>query len=62
MPLELFPYHACASRVRELRGNITAFDGCYVALAEMLSAPLATLDTRLSRSAGPRCASVVPPQ
>lgn len=34
----LFPYSACASRVWELRSNITAYDACYVALAETLGA------------------------
>ena len=57
----LFPYSACASRVWELRSNITAYDACYVALAETLGARLATLDTRLSRVAGTRCEFAVPP-
>ena len=58
--LELFPYSACASRVWELRSNITAYDGWYVALAETLGARLATLDTRLSRAAGTRCEFALP--
>ncbi|GAB4198893.1 MAG: hypothetical protein OHK0013_08590 [Sandaracinaceae bacterium] len=38
-----------------LRASLTAYDACYVALAEALSCPLATLDTRLARASGPRC-------
>ncbi len=59
--LDLFPYSASASRVWELRPNVTAYDGWYVALAETLGARLATLDVRLSRAAGPRCEFAVPP-
>lgn len=59
--VELFPYNACAARVWELRENVTVYDACYVALAELLGAPLATLDVRLSRAAGPRCAFLLPP-
>ena len=39
----------------ELRGNLTAYDAAYVALAELLGAPLVTLDTRLARAPGTRC-------
>lgn len=59
--LELFPYSVCATRVWELRSNITAYDACYVALAETLGARLATLDARLTRVTGPRCEFAVPP-
>ena len=59
--LELFPYSVCATRVWELRSNTTAYDACYVALAETLGARLATLDARLTRATGPRCEFAVPP-
>ena len=59
--MELFPYSACAVRVWELHANVTAYDAWYVALAELLGAPLATLDARLARAVGPRCIFVVPP-
>ncbi len=39
-------------RLWELRENLTAYDGAYVALAELLDAPLLTLDGRLARSPG----------
>lgn len=58
--VELFPFSPFASRVWELRGNLTAYDAWYVALAESLMAKLATLDSRLSRSTGPRCGFRVP--
>lgn len=59
--LELFPYAPCASRVWELRSNVSAYDAWYVALAETLDAPLATLDVKLSRANGPLCDFAVPP-
>src|SRR6267143_775496 len=59
--IELFPYAPFSSRVWELRGNVTCYDGWYVALAEALDAPLATLDARLSRASGPRCRFQLPP-
>ena len=59
--VELLPYGLCASRVWELRPNISAYDAWYVALAETLGAKLATLDARLSRAAGTRCKFAVPP-
>ena len=53
--IELFPYEPVAARAWELRTTVTACDAWYVALAESLDAPLATLDRKLSRAAGPRC-------
>ncbi len=58
--VELFAYEPFATRVWELRDNVTAYDGWYVALAESLSAKLATLDLRLTKAAGPRCAFATP--
>ena len=48
--VQLFPFHPFGTRVWELRPNITAYDAWYVALAESLDAPLATIDLRLSRA------------
>ena len=60
--VELYPYAPFADRVWELRSNVTAYDAWYVALAEELGARLATLDRRLSRAPGCRCAFRVPPE
>ena len=59
--IDLFPYGPFESRVWELRENVTCYDAWYVALAEVVDAPLATLDVRLSRAPGPRCRFQVPP-
>lgn len=59
--VELFPYDPFAERIWALRTNLTAYDAWYVAVAETLEAKLATLDTKLSRASGPRCAFVIPP-
>jgi predicted nucleic acid-binding protein len=42
-------------RVWRLRGNLTAYDATYVALAETLECPLLTSDRRLAEAVGPRC-------
>jgi predicted nucleic acid-binding protein len=59
--VDLFPYDVLADRIWELRGAVTAYDGWYVALAESLKAPLATLDGGLTRAPGPRCSFIGPP-
>ncbi len=59
--VELFPYEPLGDRVWELRGAVTTYDAWYVALAESLDAPLVTLDGRLARASGPRCAFETPP-
>lgn len=58
--IELFPFEALAERVWDLRSNVTAYDACYVALAEILNCPLVTLDRKLSRTPGLRCAFRMP--
>lgn len=55
MPLRRFELPAVASRTWQLRDNLTPYDAAYVALAELLSAPLVTSDARLGRATGPRC-------
>ena len=57
--VELFPYDPFASRVWELRENVTCYDAWYVAIAEAFNAPLATLDARLAKAPGPRCRFIV---
>lgn len=48
LPVVLFPYEVVARRVWELRRNLTSYDAAYVAVAELLDAPLITLDRRLA--------------
>jgi predicted nucleic acid-binding protein len=53
--LELFSFDPFAERIWELRHTVTSYDAWYVALAEALRLPLATLDRKLSRASGIRC-------
>lgn len=53
--VELVPYDIVAGRAWELRHNLSAYDAWYVAVAELLDVPLATLDQRLVGSPGPTC-------
>jgi len=55
LPVDLYLFEPFANRVWELRYTVTAYDAWYVALAESLDAPFATLHSRLSRSPGTRC-------
>jgi predicted nucleic acid-binding protein len=52
LPLERYPHELLLPRVWELRGNLTAYDAVYVALAEALGATLLTFDARLLRAPG----------
>jgi predicted nucleic acid-binding protein len=52
LPLHRYPHHILLPRVWDLRNNITAYDAMYVALAEVLDAPLLTRDKRLAASPG----------
>lgn len=55
LPLARFPSGPLMLHAYELRENVTAYDACYVALAEGLGCPLVTADARLSRASGVRC-------
>jgi predicted nucleic acid-binding protein len=59
--LELVPFGPFAERVWELRSNVTSYDAWYVAVAEELDLPLATLDRPLAAAPGPRCQFLLPP-
>ena len=59
--LELVPFGPFAERVWELRNNVTSYDAWYVAVAEDLDLPLATLDRPLAAAPGPRCRFLLPP-
>lgn len=51
-PLRRYPHDFLLPRVWELRNNLTAYDAIYVALAEVLDAPLLTHDKRLATAPG----------
>jgi predicted nucleic acid-binding protein len=48
------PMQPLQVRVFELRHNLTAYDGMYVALAEVLRLPLLTDDGRFASASGHR--------
>jgi predicted nucleic acid-binding protein len=52
LDIERYAHEPLLSRVWELRDNVTAYDGVYLALAEMLDAPLLTFDRRLATAPG----------
>lgn len=52
MPLRRIDHAGLLHRAWELRDNLSFYDGLYVALAEILDAPLVTLDRRLARAVG----------
>lgn len=58
LTIELWPYELLAPRVWELRDTLSSYDASYVAAAELAGAALATLDARLTRAPGLRCAVV----
>ena len=55
LPIQRAPHQPLLARCWTLRDSVTFYDAAYVALAEVLSTPLATTDARLSRAPGPRC-------
>ncbi len=60
LDIHLFPFEPFADRIWELRHNLTSYDAWYVALAEALRLPFATLDAALSRSPGIACEFLTP--
>jgi len=56
-PIHRYPHDVLLPRIWELRHNVTAYDAAYVALAEILAAPLVTCDARLA--AAPRHAAKI---
>ncbi len=50
LPATRHPHDPYLDRVWALRANLTAYDAVYVAVAEMLGAPLLTCDRRLARA------------
>jgi predicted nucleic acid-binding protein len=51
----VIPTRLLATRIWELRDNLTTYDAAYVAAAEQCRCTLLTSDARLARANGPRC-------
>ncbi|MBI2822391.1 MAG: type II toxin-antitoxin system VapC family toxin [Acidobacteria bacterium] len=49
-PVERYPHILFLPRIWQLRHQMTAYDAAYVALAEVLEAPLVTRDSRVERA------------
>ena len=59
-PLRRYPHDVLLPRVWDLRGAVTAYDAVYIALAEVLDAPLLTFDRALATAPGHRARVEVP--
>jgi predicted nucleic acid-binding protein len=55
LPLRSAPHVPLLARAWELRDTATVYDGAYLALAELLRAPLLTADKRLQAVPRTRC-------
>jgi predicted nucleic acid-binding protein len=55
LPVALYPATPLLRRCWELRSNVSAYDACYVALAEALDVVLLTADARMANAPGTRC-------
>jgi predicted nucleic acid-binding protein len=60
LDMDVFSFEPFANRVWELRHNVTSYDAWYVALAEAINAPLATLDQHLAKADGVACRFLMP--
>jgi predicted nucleic acid-binding protein len=52
MPLRRHPHTMLLERVWDVRHTLSAYDAVYVALAELLDAPIVTCDRRLAEAHG----------
>jgi predicted nucleic acid-binding protein len=59
LPMRRMVHTGLLERAWELRHNHSFYDGLYVALAELLEAPLLTLDRRLARAAGASASATI---
>jgi predicted nucleic acid-binding protein len=55
LPIVRYPTTPLLRRCWELRSNVTAYEACYIALAETLDVALMTADARHSNAPGTRC-------
>jgi predicted nucleic acid-binding protein len=56
LAIERVAHSILLPRVWELRANYTAYDACYVAVAELFHAPLLTYDAKMANATGAHCA------
>ena len=61
LEIERVTHTVLLPRVWELRANYTAYDACYVAVAELFHAPVLTYDARMASAPGARCSFEVFP-
>jgi len=52
LPLNRYPHDFLLPRVWKLRATLTAYDAVYIALAEVLDAPLLTCDNKIASASG----------
>lgn len=52
IPLTRYPHDFLLPRIWKLRATLTAYDAAYVALAELLDAPLLTCDSKIPSASG----------
>ena len=52
LPLSRYPHDFLIPRIWALRATLTAYDATYVALAELLDAPLLTCDGKIASAPG----------
>ena len=52
LPMARYPHVVLLPRVWQLRHGLSAYDALYVALAELLDAPLLTCDSRIASAPG----------
>ena len=55
LPIVVYPTAPLLRRGWEMRDNATAYDACYVALAEAVGCLLVTADQRLASAPGTHC-------
>lgn len=60
LAVEYWPYELLSARVWQLRRNLSCYDAGYVAVAELIGAPLITLDRRIARAPNLRCPVITP--
>jgi len=55
IPVERMSTRFLGLRIAALSPSVSAYDAAFVAVAELIDAPLITTDARLARAPGPRC-------